>query len=126
DFDDDVRNIDGQSDGTLRGRLGLRLAWNNDNGNQRTNTFYLTANVLHDFTGDGSAADIGNDHITEDYAGTWGVRDVGGEFAIRDAAYVYGDVRYQHSIDGDRNTVYRSSGTPRESYSARVGIRLLF
>ncbi|MFV0284492.1 MAG: autotransporter outer membrane beta-barrel domain-containing protein, partial [Castellaniella sp.] len=51
DFDDDVRTIDDQSGGTLRGRLGARLAYNNDNGEQRTHTFYVTANVLHDFTG---------------------------------------------------------------------------
>src|SRR5699024_3371073 len=72
DFEDDVHRIDGQSDGTLRGRAGLRLAWNDDNGNQRTRTFYLTANVLHDFSGDESEADIGNGHVAEDYASTWG------------------------------------------------------
>lgn len=58
---------------------GTLLAWNTDNGRQHTNTFYVALNVLHDLTGNKSKADIGNDHITEHYARTWGEVSVGGQ-----------------------------------------------
>lgn len=124
-FDDDVRNISDQDGGTLRGRLGLRLAWNADNGEQHTSTVYFKANLLHDFTGNDGEARIGADTIDEDFAATWGEIGVGSQFALSDALYLYGDVSYARSFNSD-NQVYRSTDDGREAYSGRIGIRYLW
>ncbi|MFV0284649.1 MAG: autotransporter outer membrane beta-barrel domain-containing protein [Castellaniella sp.] len=125
DFDDDVRTIDDQSGGTLRGRLGARLAYNNDNGEQRTHTFYVTANVLHDFTGNKSEARIGRDELRETYQRTWGELGVGAQFPLGKSAYLYGDVRYARAFSGGTD-VYQGDDTARESTSGRVGVRFIW
>lgn len=121
-FDDDVRNISDQSGGTLRGRVGARLAYNQDNGDLRTNTFYVTANVLHDFAGNKSEAKIGRDKVREEYKRTWGELGVGAQLPIGKSTYLYGDVRYARAFGGD-NKVYRSTDAARESIAGRVGVR---
>ncbi|OFS88295.1 hypothetical protein HMPREF3144_02445 [Oligella sp. HMSC05A10] len=121
-FDDDVRNISDQSGGTLRGRVGARVAYNQDNGDLRTNTFYVTANVLHDFAGNKSEAKIGRDKVREEYKRTWGELGVGAQLPIGKSTYLYGDVRYARAFGGD-NKVYRSTDAARESIAGRVGVR---
>ncbi|MFV0284493.1 MAG: autotransporter domain-containing protein, partial [Castellaniella sp.] len=125
DFDDDVSTIDDQSGGTLRGLLGARLAYNNDNGEQRTHTFYVTANVLHDFTGNKSEASLGRDDLRETYRRTWGELGVGAQFPLGKSAYLYGDVRYARAFSGGTD-VYRGSDTARESIRGRVGVRFMW
>lgn len=122
-FNDDVRNIDAQNDGTLRARLGARLAWNNDNGKQHTSTFYVTANVLHDLTGSRSKASVGKDKLSERYARTWSELGVGAQLALGKSTYLYGDVSYERSLGGYSNQVYRGTDTAREGFSGRIGLR---
>src|SRR5690606_12514337 len=122
-FNDDVRNIDAQNDGTLRARLGARLAWNNDNGKQRTSTFYVTANVLHDLTGSRSKASVGQDKLSERYARTWSELGVGAQLAIGKSTYLYGDVSYERSLGGYSSQVYRGTDTAREGCRGGIGLR---
>ena len=120
-MDDGVRKIKGQSDGTLRGRIGARLAWNSGNENLRTNTVYVAANVLHDFTGNDAKADLGRDRIKERFAKTWGEVSVGAQLPIGKSTYIYGDVSYERNLGGYKNKVYRSTSASREGYSGRIG-----
>lgn len=121
-FDDDVRHIDGQSDGTLRSRLGVRLAYNRGDHQQRTDTFYVTANVLHDFAGNSSKANIGRDNLKETYKRTWGEVGLGAQLPLSKATYLFGNVRYARSFGGS-NDVFRSGNAARESVSGRIGLR---
>ena len=122
-FNDGVRNISAQDDGTLRGRLGVRMAWNADNGQQRTNSFYGILNVLHDFTGNSSSATVGLDKIQERYARTWGEVGIGGQLPLGKSTYLFGDVRYERALGGYKNNVFTGNSTSRSGYSGRIGVR---
>jgi len=122
-FNDGHRRIHGQKGGALRGRIGARLAWNNDNGNLHTNTFYVLANVLHDFTGYKTKATVGNDRVTERFARTWGELGIGAQTALGKSTYLYADVRYERALGGYSNQVYRGNSRSREGYTGNIGLR---
>lgn len=122
-FNDGVRNVSGQSGGTLRGRLGARLAWNADNGQQLTNTFYGILNVLHDFNGNRSSATIGKDVITENYGRTWGEIGIGGQIPLGKSAYLFGDIRYERNLGGYKNQVFTGNNHSRDGYNGRIGVK---
>lgn len=122
--------VSGQSDGTLRGRLGARLAWNGDNGQHYTNTFYVSAHLLHDFTGYKSKAKVAShgktDSLTERYGRTWGELQIGTQIATSKFSYLYGNVSYEHSLSGNKNQVQRGNKRAREGVKGYVGVRFTF
>ncbi|EPF6790690.1 autotransporter outer membrane beta-barrel domain-containing protein, partial [Morganella morganii] len=122
DFNDDVRMVDGQSGGTMRGRIGARLAYNQNNDQERTNTFYVTANILHDLSGNESKAKIGRDDLRETYKRTWGELGAGAQLPLGKATYLFGDMRYAHSF-GSSTQVFRGNDTARENISGHIGLR---
>ena len=119
-FNDDVREVKGQSLNGVRGRIGARLAWNAQAEQLRTKTFYLTANVLHDFNGTQPSATLGREEVQESYGRTWGEVGLGAQTALGKATYLFGDVRYQHSLNGKKGAL---GGTQREGYHGRIGVR---
>lgn len=107
-FRDDYREIKQGSQDGLRGRLGVRLAYNAEGKNYRTNTFYVVANVWHDFMGSKNIR-IGRDRTKEKYATTWGEIGVGGQLPLGKQTYLYGDIRYEHSLTGTKRSAYRGT-----------------
>ena len=130
DIDDGVYRVNGMNNDALRGRIGARLAWNDRYKNQlRTKTFYLTANILHDLTGASSSVNVASNRASADNAGTnysesygktWGEVGVGGQWAFNKATYLFADVRYQRSLDGNKGAL---GGLQREGYNGRIGVR---
>ncbi|MDQ0571445.1 outer membrane autotransporter protein [Variovorax paradoxus] len=117
-FADNVSTVDGFTSQSLRGRVGARLAWNDkaERGDKltRTNTFYVTADLLHEFK-DPKAVTVGNTAVSEAWAKqTWAELGVGAQLPLSKAAYLYGGVQYQRSL----------SGTSREGVSGQLGVRV--
>ncbi|MEB3752859.1 autotransporter outer membrane beta-barrel domain-containing protein [Acinetobacter sp. MD2(2019)] len=111
-FNDGIRTVDQNDQHGLRGRLGFRLAHNSEAKGLRTNTFYLTANVLHDFLNQRNI-DIGPDQIKEQYNDTWGSVGVGVQLPVSQHGYIYADGRYEHSFSSEK----------REAYKGTVGLK---
>ena len=117
-FSDDVSSVDGFTGQSLRARLGGRLACNDkaDRADKltRTNTFYVTANLLHEFM-DPEAVTIGGTSVSEDWAKkTWAELGVGAQLPLSKSTYLYGGLQYQRSL-GDRS---------RTGVSGQVGVRV--
>lgn len=117
-FSDDVSSVDGFTGQSLRARLGGRLAWNDKAERAdkltRTNTFYVTANLLHEFM-DPEAVNIGGTSVREDWAKkTWAEVGVGAQMPVSKSTYLYGGLQYQRSL-GDRS---------REGVSGQLGVRV--
>jgi outer membrane autotransporter protein len=117
-FADNVSTVDGFTSQSLRGRVGGRLAWNDkaERGDKltRTNTFYVTADLLHEFK-DPKAVTVGSTTVSEEWAKqTWAELGVGAQLPLSKAAYLYGGVQYQRSL----------SGTSREGVSGQLGVRV--
>lgn len=116
-FADNISAVDGFTSQSLRGRVGARLAWNDkaERSDQltRTNTFYFTANLLHEFK-DPKAVTIGSTAVGEWGKQTWGELGVGGQMPLSKTAYLYGGVQYQRSL----------SGAHREGVSGQLGVRV--
>lgn len=96
----------------VRGRIGTRLAYNQSNDQNRTNTFYGIANIWHDGNS-AKAVHIGSDSIKETYNQTWGEVGLGMQIAAAKDAYLYADTRYEHALGGDKH----------EGYSATLGFK---
>lgn len=130
DIDDGIYRITGMSHDTLRGRIGARLAWNDRYKDQkRTKTFYVTANLLHDLTGGDSSVNVTSNQAPagnpstrygESYGKTWGEVGVGTQWAFNKSTYMFVDVRYQRSLDGNKGAL---GGVQREGYNGRIGVR---
>lgn len=124
------KQIHGQSDSTLRGRLGLRLARNWANNRHHTNTFYLAAHLHHDFIGYKTKAKITSfnkrDVLNERYSRTWGELQVGVQIATSQSSYLYSNVSYEKSFSGNKNKVYRGNKRAREEIKGYIGMRFHF
>lgn len=117
-FSDNVSSVDGFTSQSLRARLGGRLAWNDkaDRADQltRTNTFYVTANLLHEFM-DPEAVNVGGTSVSEDWAKkTWAEFGVGAQLPLSKSTYLYGGLQYQRSL----------GNSSREGVSGQVGVRV--
>ncbi|MDD7392205.1 MAG: autotransporter outer membrane beta-barrel domain-containing protein [Fusobacterium gastrosuis] len=105
-FNDGVREIDSNDQYGLRGRLGFRLAYHNLSNIGRT--FYTVANITENFLNSKSVK-IYNDQIKEKYGKTIGDIGLGIQLPISDKSHIYGDVRYEHSLNGDKYKGYRGT-----------------
>lgn len=119
-FNDGVRDVSDTTLHGLRGRVGARLAWNDQTESLRTKTLYLTANILHDFSGSKPDVKLGTERIEDRMNKTWWEVGLGGQAALSKSTYVYADVRYQRSLGSKpQNT----SGPAREGVHGQVGLR---
>lgn len=114
EFNDGTKHVAGGNHHGLRGRLGLRLAYNSQSAeNQpRTNTFYVIANILQDFK-NGKAVQIGQDLVKETHAKTWMELGLGGQLPVGKQSAIYADTRYERNLGGAK----------REGYRATVGFK---
>ena len=109
-FNDGLRNVNQDNRNGLRGRAGIRLAYNGDNGNSRTNSYYAVANVWHDFTKyDSKYTNIGSDKITEKLGTTWGEIGLGAQAPLGQKSNLYVDTRYEHSFNNSNRSGYKGT-----------------
>ena len=109
-FNDGLRNVNQDNRNGLRGRAGVRLAYNGDNGNSRTNSYYAVANVWHDFTKyDSKYTNIGSDKITEKIGTTWGEIGLGAQAPLGQKSNLYVDTRYEHSFNNSNRSGYKGT-----------------
>lgn len=107
-FNDKYRHVDQNGQDALRGRVGVRLAYNGKTANSQSAVFYTIGNVWHDFINP-SKVDIGKDSLREKYAKTWGELGLGMKVAIQKNSYFYGDLRYEHDFGSSKREGYRAS-----------------
>ncbi|MGY4676805.1 autotransporter outer membrane beta-barrel domain-containing protein [Pasteurella sp. P03HT] len=114
-FNDGERQVEQGDVHGLRGRVGARLAYNQPAGyeNLRTKTFYVTANLLHDFN-NAKAVKIGEDKVRDKYEKTWWDIGLGIQHPVGQNAYVYLDVNYEGNFTGERR---------REGYRGAIGLK---
>ncbi len=114
DFNDGTRHVDQGVQHGLRGRIGARLAYNEqaEKDVYRTDTFYAVANIWHDFVKP-SAVKLAGNKIREEHASTWAEVGIGMQLPIRKQTYIYGDARYEREL----------GGTKREGYRGTVGLK---
>lgn len=111
-------NVSDDSTPSLRGRIGLRLAYNDSDENSiqpSLDTFYVIANLHNEFIYNHDSVAIGNSSAEESFSRAQGEIGTGLQLAINESAYLYGDIRYFHSLDN-------SKGNKRE-YSGNIGIK---
>lgn len=109
-FNDGLRNVNQDNRNGLRGRAGVRLAYNGDNGNSRINSYYAVANVWHDFTKyDSKYTNIGSDKITEKLGTTWGEIGLGAQAPLGQKSNLYVDTRYEHSFNNSNRSGYKGT-----------------
>ena len=82
----------------LRGRLGVRLAYNTGPAAVKTKSAYLIGNIVHDFIDNDQPTKIGSDSIKEKAASTFGEVGGGIQLPMSNTGYFYIDSRYSHSL----------------------------
>lgn len=92
----------------LRGRIGIRLAYNKEGALQRTNTLYAIGNIWHNFSST-KPVQIGRDTVREKYNRTWAELGLGAQTPIGKQSYLYIDARYEHSLSKERRMGYRGT-----------------
>lgn len=108
-FNDGTRQVQGDTHHGLRGRMGVRLAYNTQAADKyRTNTVYAIANILQDLKG-GNAVSIGLDQVKEVNAKTWFEVGLGGQLPVGKQSYVYADARYERNLGGPKREGYRGT-----------------
>lgn len=109
-FNDGIRYIDQGNQYALRGRIGLRLNYNNHATGEKIGIkqFYGIANLWQDFLSPREIA-IGKDNIREKYNKTTGEIGLGIQLPISEKSYIYADIRYENSLKGVKNRAYRGT-----------------
>lgn len=107
-IDDGAKQIKQDDPHGIRGRIGVRLAYNQSKDTEPTNTFYGIAYVWHDGNS-AKAVHIGGDSIKETYNQTWGEVGLGMQIPVAKDAYMYADTRYEHAFGGDKHEGYRTT-----------------
>jgi len=121
-FSDAFASVDGYSAESLVARLGARLSWNDrasaaqgsDGQRNRTNSFYVTANLLKNLIKQ-DAVTIGSTAVKDEVNHKpWAEIGIGGQTALGQSTYLYGNINYQRSL----------SGKSREGSSGNIGVRV--
>lgn len=119
---DGERYVQGKNQHNLTARLGARLTWNKSEKDNQAQAYFGT-HFIQTLMGRTSEVKVGQDRVQENMGGLVVAFDLGGQYPITKNLSLYGDVRYQISLDKHRNSVYRDSHLARESYNGRVGLR---
>ena len=96
-----------------RGRIGVRLAYNNKTKNYRTNTFYFIANLWSDLSKQQSVKIAQDSIATEKYRRFWGEIGLGMQIPVSKQTYLYSDARYEFQINTPK----------REGYHGTIGVK---
>lgn len=107
-FNDGIRKVDQNNQYAVCGRIGLRLEYNNFSGKGQAKSLYGIANITENFLNPKEVT-IHNDNIKEKYKKTIGEIGAGLQLPISDKSYIYGDIRYEHSLEGNKYKGYRGT-----------------
>ena len=107
-FKDKYRSVDQNNQKLLRGRIGVRLAYNDQAQSQQISSFYTIANVWHDFIKP-SNIEVGRDRLSEKYNSSWGEIGLGAKTPIVKDTYLYGDARFEHNFSSAKHQGYRGN-----------------
>lgn len=112
-FNDGIRMVEQSREHNSRGRMGVRLAYNNKTKNYRTNTFYFIANLWSDLSKQQSVKIAQDSIATEKYRRFWGEIGLGMQIPVSKQTYLYSDARYEFQINTPK----------REGYHGTIGIK---
>lgn len=108
DLREDTLQVSFEDGDSLVGRFGARLNRNGQRENRagmvRTSNAWLRANLWHEFRGAPSArfaTNSGYVPFAVDLGGSWGEVGLGGTWQVSDTGYLYADIDYNWSLDGD-------------------------
>lgn len=110
-FKDKYRSVDQNNQKLLRGRIGVRLAYNDQVQSEQSSSLYTIANVWHDFIKP-SSIEVGRDRLSEKYNSSWGEIGLGAKTPIVKDTYLYGDARLEHNF----------SSTKHQGYQGNIGV----
>lgn len=102
--------VDQNNQQGLRGRLGVRLAYNQGDEGIKTKTLYFTGNIIHDFL-NSKDIDFGSSSVNEKNAKTAAEIGVGIQLPLTSTSYIYFDTRYYHSLGNSDAKSKEFSGT---------------
>lgn len=109
-FNDGLRKVSQDNRNGLRGRTGIKLSYNGNSDEGRTNTYYAVANVWHDFTKyENKYTNIGSDKVTEKLGTTWGEIGLGAQAPLGQKSNLYIDTRYEQSFGNSRRSGFRGT-----------------
>lgn len=107
-IDDDELHVRFEDGDSVVARIGAQLdrsaARVNRNGQARASSIWLRTNVWREFQGEYEArfeADTRFVPFPVDLGGNWGEIGLGGTWQISQAGYLFGDIDYSRSFDGD-------------------------
>ena len=104
-INDGIRKVTSKNKDGLRGRAGIRLAYNSA---ESFNTIYMTANILHDFLSSQNTQ-IGRDNLKENYSKTWGEIGVGAEISFARNGFLYGEINHERNFGSIKRKNYRGT-----------------
>lgn len=110
-FKDKYRRVDQNNQKLLRGRIGVRLAYNDQVQSEQRSSLYTIANVWHDFIKP-SSIEVGRDRLSEKYNSSWGEIGLGAKTPIVKDTYLYSDARLEHNF----------SSTKHQGYQGNIGV----
>lgn len=113
-FHDDVSSISGTDTNALRGRVGVRIFYKDQQavGHKNTAIPWIRANLIHDFL-PVQAVKVESTTLRPDPARTWYEVEVGITATIGERGSLYSNVGYAHGIGGEA----------RRSVQGQVGYR---
>ncbi|MBJ7514966.1 MAG: autotransporter outer membrane beta-barrel domain-containing protein [Stenotrophomonas sp.] len=108
DLREDTLQVSFEDGDSLVGRFGARLNRNGQRENRagviRTSNAWLRANLWHEFRGAPSARFASNSGYVPfavDLGGSWGEIGLGGTWQVSETGYLYADIDYTWSVDGE-------------------------
>ena len=108
DLDDHTAQVHFSDGDSLVGRIGARLNRTGQHetaqGEARSSNAWLRANVWHEFRGTPRAAFATNSGYVPfavDMGGSWGEVGIGGTWQVTQTGYLYADIDYSWSFNGD-------------------------
>lgn len=107
-FKDKYRSVDQNNQKLLRGRIGVRLAYNDQVQSEQRSSLYTIANVWHDFIKP-SSIEVGRDRLSEKYNSSWGEIGLGAKTPIVKDTYLYGDARFEHNFSSAKHQGYQGN-----------------
>lgn len=111
DLDDGIARVRFTNGDSLAARLGARLNRNGqreaNNGQLRSSNAWLRANIWHEFRGEPRAEFATNSGylpFAVDLGGSWAEVGIGGTWQVSQTGYLFTDIDYSWSFDGDETS----------------------